>query len=127
MLAMGFLLIVLSTALYGSWMPILDGLIFAIAHIPYLLTNSSSSGEYQTGFGDIDGMVTNYAADMGKWVSSFLITTGILFPLSLCRSNILTTTATGLSIVGGICIYTTIVLFTTFFDGITTTDDPFYM
>lgn len=125
MLALGFLLIVLSTALYGSWMPVLDGLIFAIAHIPYLLTNSNNGSEYQTGFGDIDDMVTSNAEDAGKFISSFLFSSGIALPISLCRSNILTGTATWLSIMGGLCIYATIVIFTTFFDGFGVTDDAF--
>jgi hypothetical protein len=127
MLALGFLMIVLSTALYGSWMPILDGLLFSLAHIPYLLTNLGSSSEYQTGFDDISAFTGNNVADFGKWISSFLVTSGIALPVVLCRSKVLTTIGSGLSIVGGLCIYITIILFTTFFDGFATSDDPFSM
>lgn len=126
LLALGFLLVVLALALYGTWLPLLDGFLFAIAHLPHLATSFSNS-DYQTGFGDIDDMTTSSASDFGKWLSSFLVVSGILLPLSLCRSNILTSTGTFLTIVGGLCIYTTVVIFTTFFDGFSSNDDPFSM
>lgn len=128
MLALGFLLIVLATALYGSWLPILDGFFFAIAHLPYLLTNNLYTSDYQAGLGfgdDLDGFQSNSVADSGKFISSFIFTSGLALPITLCRSNVLTSTASFLSIVGGLCIYSTIVLFTSFFDGIGAQDDPF--
>lgn len=125
LLAIGFLLIVLPTALYGNWMPIMDGLIFAIAHIPYLLTNSGLESDYETGFGDIGDIPTNNAADFGKWLSSFMVFSGVALPVSLCRNNILSTFSSTLTIMGGLCIYSTIVIFTTFFDRVNAYDDPF--
>lgn len=126
MLALGFLLLVLSTALYGSWMPILDGFIFGIAHLPYLITNGVHS-EYETGFGDISETLSTNAGDFGKWFSSFLLMSGIALPITLARSHILTNVAALLSITGGLSIYTTIVIFTSFFDGFKNSDDPFSM
>lgn len=130
MLALGFLFVVLATALYGSWMPILDGFLFGFAHIPYLLTNASYN-DYDAGmnFGssDLDGSNRNSISDFGKFVSSFVLTSGFALPITLCRSNVLANTATVLSILGGSLIYSTIVLFTSFFDGIGSSDDPFSM
>lgn len=125
MLAVGFLLIVLPTALYGNWLPVVDGFIFAVAHVPYLFTHSGSALDYQTGFGDFDDIPTSNAADFGKWLTSFLVFCGIAFPVSLCRNNILPTVAGTLSVLGGVCIYATIVIFTSFFDSLNANDDPF--
>lgn len=122
MLALGFLLVVLSTALYGSWMPILDGFIFGVAHLPYLITNGAHA-EYETGFGDISDAMSSNVGDFGKWISSFLLMSGIALPVTLCRSHILTNVAAFLSIAGGLCIYITIVVFTTFFDGFKGNDE----
>ncbi|TID14987.1 hypothetical protein CANINC_004658 [Pichia inconspicua] len=124
MLALGFLLLVLSTALYGSWMPILDGFIFGIAHLPYLISNGVNT-EYETGLADVSGATYSAASDFGKWFSSFLLVSAVALPITLTRSHILTNVAASLSIAGGLCIYTTIVIFTSFFDGFKDSSDPF--
>lgn len=127
MLALGFLLVVLATALYGSWMPIIDGFIFAFAHIPYLLTNTTIGDDFQTGFADIDDTSRHSGADFGGWVSSFILTSGIALPIVLSRSQLLSSMASTLTVVGGLCIYVTILLFSSFFDGFSNTNDPFSM
>lgn len=125
MLALGFLLVVLATALYGSWFPILIGFIFGISHLPFLLTNNSSY-DYEAGFGAMDDSLPSEAADVGKFISSLLLTSGVAFPIALCHGHVLTNQASFLSITGGFLIYSTVVIFTTFFDGFSSSpDDPF--
>lgn len=47
---MGFLLVVLA-GIYGNWFPIIIGLIFAIAHLPIVITNAiSDNGDYEFNF-----------------------------------------------------------------------------
>ena len=127
MLAVGFLLVVLATALYSTWLPLLDALLFAIAHLPYLLSAGFSS-DYETGFGGFDDVVASSpAADAGKWISSFVLTSAVALPWTLCRSDVIPTVAALLCVAGGAFIYATIVIFTTFFDGFSAADDPFSM
>ncbi|GMM46659.1 Vps55 protein [Pichia kluyveri] len=126
LLALGFLLVALATALYSSWLPIFDALIFAVAHIPVLLTQSYDSSSLD--LDSFDGTFNDSpASDLGKWISSFLLTAAVVWPITLSRNAILSSTASTITIVGGILIHTTIVLFTTFFSTLTDNDDPFSM
>lgn len=125
LLAVGFLFIALPTALYGNWMPVIDGFIFGIAYLPYLFTHTGADLDYQTGLDDIDDISTSSASDFGKWITSFLVFSGIAFPIILSRNNLLPILACIFSILGGLFIYSTIVIFTTFFDKINSDDDPF--
>ncbi|ODV86155.1 hypothetical protein CANARDRAFT_27419 [[Candida] arabinofermentans NRRL YB-2248] len=122
-LALGFLLIVLAGAIYGNWFPILIAFVAGFAHVPILITSY-----YSDGFDDYlndSGSGSNDVADFGKFLSSFLLSTGIIFPIILSHCHVLTPVACGLTISGGMLIYATVVTFTTFFDGFGNEDDSF--
>ncbi|GME79456.1 unnamed protein product [[Candida] boidinii] len=122
-LAVGFLFIVLAGALYGNWLTILVGFIFGVAHVPMLITKYYN---YQfEDYLDDTGSAPTDVIDFGKFLSSFLVTTGVAFPTILDHCHVFTHTATVLTIIGGLLIYGTVVTFTTFFDGTSHEDDPF--
>ncbi|GMM28078.1 Vps55 protein [Martiniozyma asiatica (nom. inval.)] len=103
-LAFGFLLVVLAAALYGNWLPLLVGLLFGVAHLP-LLTSGASHELYD-----------EPQWPFGRFVSSFLLSSGILLPIILAHCHILAWTAALLSIVGGSFIWLTVVAFAAFFE-----------
>ncbi|KAG7807619.1 hypothetical protein KL921_004377 [Ogataea angusta] len=118
-LAVGFLLVVLAGALYGNWLPVLDAFVFAIAHIPILITRYYAS-EYDSYLDDAELGATGDVVDFGRFLSSFLLVTGIAFPVILYHCHILTHIATQFTIYGGLLIYGVVVTFTSYFDGVET-------
>ncbi|CDK29867.1 unnamed protein product [Kuraishia capsulata CBS 1993] len=110
-LAAGFLLIVLAGAIYGNWFPVVAVIIFGFAHLPILITQ-----HFENNYDDFMSEAAGYAIDLGRFLSSFLLTTGIAFPLILNHCHILTKVATVLTISGGLLVYGTVVTFASFFD-----------
>lgn len=100
-LSMGFLLVVLA-GIYGNWFPIIIGLIFAIAHLPIVITNAiSDNGDYEFNFDPETSSPGGALKEIGLFISGFFLMSGLSLPILLHHSHILTTTAMVLTIIGG--------------------------
>ncbi|ODV59520.1 Vps55 family protein [Ascoidea rubescens DSM 1968] len=111
-LAVGFLFIVLAGAIFGNWLPIIIGAIFALSHIPLIVCKSLNSNGY---IDDLSESST-YIIDFGRWLSSFLLISGFALSILLSHCHIITFSSMVLTIIGGLLIYGTVVYFTSFFD-----------
>ncbi|KAG7663358.1 uncharacterized protein J8A68_003106 [[Candida] subhashii] len=115
-LSMGFLLVILAT-IYGNWFPIIIGIIFLFAHLPIIITKSIvNSSDYEFNFDPNSNNQTNVVIEVGKFLSSFLIVSGIYLPILLHHSLILNQFAMILTIIGGCLIYGTVYTFSSYFD-----------
>ncbi len=114
-LSMGFLLVVLA-GIYGNWFPIIIGLVFALAHIPVVVSNVvSDSGDYDFNFDPSTATLNNAIRETGLFVLALLLVSGFALPVLLHHSHILTTTAMVLTIIGGVLIYGTVYTFSLYF------------
>ncbi|KAH9180693.1 vacuolar protein sorting 55 [Lactarius sanguifluus] len=75
-LAVGFLMIILSCALWSNWLPLL------VAPI-----------------------------DLGRFITAFIVVTGFSLPLVLAHSEIITSGASVMSLIGGGLVYGTILAY----------------
>lgn len=116
-LSMGFLLVVLA-GIYGNWFPIVNGLIFAVAYLPVIVTRAAFNlSDYDFNFDPHTTSQTLAIKELGKWLTAFLLVTGFFLPILLHHSHILTKTALILTLIGGVLIYGTVYLFSLAFDG----------
>jgi len=108
-LAIGFLLVILSSALYKKYYTLLVVLTFIIAPIPnWLCGRAATNDEFMEGAGT--GIV-----DLGRFLTGFFVVMGIALPAVFAHCEIITTAAMMMSIIGGLLIYGTIITFTMFF------------
>lgn len=115
-LLMGFLLVVLA-GVYLNWFPIVDGLIFAVAHLPIpLLKAATGWGDYDFNFDPAAATHGNAVVELGRFVLAFLVVTGLYLPVVLYHLNTLTKTGMVLTVVGGLLIYGTVFTFTLYFE-----------
>lgn len=115
-LSMGFLLVVLA-GIYGNWFPIINGIIFAIAHLPAAITKAvSSSLDYDFNFDPASSSHGDVIKEIGQFLLAFLLVSGFYLPILLHHSLILTKTAMVLTIIGGSLIYGTVYTFSLYFD-----------
>ncbi|CAG8500361.1 10956_t:CDS:2 [Diversispora eburnea] len=103
-LAVGFLLVILSGALYGNW------LIVLVAPLPNWVTSRCAGGyDYYS-----DGQ-NNGCKDFGQFITAIFIVTGVCLPLVLAHCEVITYAAMVMSIAGGLLVYATIIAYSTFF------------
>lgn len=115
-LALGFLLVVLA-GIQGNWFPIIDGIVFAAAHLPAAITKAvATSSDYDFSFDPASGSSANVAVEAGQFISAFLVVTGLYLPVMLHHLHILSKTAMILTIIGGVLIYGTVYTFSSYFD-----------
>ncbi|KAI0703610.1 vacuolar protein sorting 55 protein [Cytidiella melzeri] len=108
-LAVGFLLIILSCALWGNWLPILVALIFVLAPLPNWLFSHCGGDDFAA---DYEG---SGPVDMGRFITSTVVVTGFALPLVLAHSEIIRPGACAMSIVGGSLVYGTILAYSAAF------------
>ncbi|KAK0739217.1 vacuolar protein sorting 55 [Apiosordaria backusii] len=108
-LALGFLLVILSCALYSKYHPLLVVATYVLAPVPNWICSHCANPD--------DFVESSGAAilDLGRFCTGFLVVMGIALPVVLAHSGIITTAAAVMSVVGGLLIYGTIVSFATFF------------
>lgn len=122
-LSMGFLLVILA-AIYGNWFPIIDGLIFAVAYLPALITRAAfDNSDYDFNFDPQTTSQTLAIQEAGKFLTGFLVLTGFSLPILLHHSLILTKAALVLTIIGGGLIFGTVYTFSKAFDQEEDNDD----
>lgn len=122
-LSMGFLLVVLA-GIYGNWFPIVDGIIFAIAYLPIIVTRTAFDlSDYDFNFDPSTTSRTLLVKEFGMFLSAALLVTGVYLPIILHHSLILTKTAVVLTLFGGSLIYGTVYTFSRAFDSAEETED----
>ena len=101
---------VILAGIYGNWFPIVIGLIFSVAYLPVAITRRFNS------FDPFSAPSTNVLAELGQFLTAFLLVSGLYLPIVLHHSYILTTTAAALTIIGGVLIFGTVYTFSHYFD-----------
>ncbi|KAG2234504.1 hypothetical protein INT48_004883 [Thamnidium elegans] len=99
----GFLLVILSCALFSNWWPLL------VAPLPNALCGRCA-GE--------DDLMSDYnggALDAGHFITGMFIVTGFCLPFVLAHAEVITVPAMIMSIAGGVLVYGTIIAYTHFF------------
>ncbi|KAF8654230.1 hypothetical protein AX16_003753 [Volvariella volvacea WC 439] len=109
-LAVGFLLIILSCALWSNWLPLLVALIFVLAPIPNALFSHCGSDDFGAGMPEGSGPI-----DLGRFITSIVVVTGFALPIVLAHSEVIHHNAAAMSIVGGGLVYGTILAYAAVF------------
>ncbi|KAK3844205.1 MAG: vacuolar protein sorting 55-domain-containing protein [Linnemannia gamsii] len=108
-LALGFLLVIMSCALYGNWWPLFVVATYVLAPLP-----NAVFGRYA----GRDDMMSDYQggiADAGYFLTGLMIITGFCLPIVLAHAGVITVPAMIMSISGGLLIYGTIISYSRFF------------
>ncbi|KAL2119177.1 hypothetical protein VTJ04DRAFT_6137 [Mycothermus thermophilus] len=108
-LALGFLLVILSCALWHSYYPLLVVATYVLAPIPNWICGHCANPD---DFVESSGTAV---LDLGRFCTGFLVVMGIALPVVLAHSNIISIPAMIMSVAGGLLIYGTIIMFTMFF------------
>ena len=115
-LAVGFLMIILSCALWSNWLPLIVGsfiifslslqphpircvgiaLTFVIAPLPNALFSHCGAEDFSTEVGEGSGPI-----DLGRFITAFIVVTGFSLPLVLAHSEIIKPGASIMSLIGG--------------------------
>ncbi|OAQ65078.1 vacuolar protein sorting 55 superfamily [Pochonia chlamydosporia 170] len=108
-LAVGFLLVILSCALYQSYFPLLVVATYVIAPVPNWICSRCANPD--------DFVESSGAAvlDLGRFFTGFLVVMGMALPIVLAHSDLIRIEAMIMSVVGGLLIYGTIISFSMFF------------
>ncbi|KXX78448.1 Vacuolar protein sorting-associated protein 55 [Madurella mycetomatis] len=108
-LAVGFLLVILSCTLWQAYYPLLVVATYVLAPVPNWICSHCANPD--------DFVESSGAAvlDLGRFCTGFLVVMGIVLPVVLAHSNLITIPAMVMSIIGGLLIYGTIISFTMFF------------
>lgn len=108
-LAIGFLLVILSCALWKVYYPLLVVATYVLAPIPnWICSRCANPDDFVESSG-------NAILDLGRFCTGFLVVMGIALPAVLAHSHLIETGAMVMCIIGGLLIYSTIVSFGLFF------------
>lgn len=120
-LASGFLLILLSCALYSNYKPLWVIAIFLSAPLPNILANAienSRDNNFLT-FNDYGTSNEGNASplqEFARFTTGVLIISGIALPWSLYHCNLIGLESFILSVTGGLIVYSDIIIFIWFFN-----------
>ncbi|PSN68173.1 vacuolar protein sorting 55 [Corynespora cassiicola Philippines] len=108
-LAIGFLLVILSAALFKNYLTLLVVATYVIAPLPnWICGRAANPDDFMESTGS--GVV-----DFGRFLTGFFVVMGIALPTLLWHSATIDGGAAAMSICGGLLIYATIISFTLFF------------
>lgn len=115
-LASGFLLILLSCALYNNWLPLWVIFIFLVAPLPNITSNSieNNRDDFLTFSNDHNNNPTPLQ-EFCQYLTGLLIVSGIALPLTLFHCNLIQFGSMIMSMIGGLIVYTDIIIFIWFF------------
>lgn len=108
-LALGFLLIVLSCALFNNWLPLIVVALFLIAPLPNAICGRYGGGD------DFMSENSNTVVDFGRFCTGFLVFSGLALPVVLGHNHLIGMAAMIMSLSGGLLVYLTIITFGAFF------------
>ncbi|KAK0626649.1 vacuolar protein sorting 55 [Immersiella caudata] len=108
-LAVGFLLVILSCALWHAYYPLLVVATYVMAPVPNWICSHCANPD--------DFVESSGAAvlDLGRFCTGFLVVMGLALPMILAHSGIIEVPAMIMSVIGGLLIYGTIISFAMFF------------
>jgi len=109
-LAVGFLMIILSCALWQNWLPLLVALTFVLAPLPNALFSHCGSDEFAASYGEGSGPL-----DLGRFITSIVVVSGFALPIILAHSEVIDPKACVMSIIGGGLVYGTILAYSAAF------------
>ncbi|KAJ1956969.1 Vacuolar protein sorting-associated protein 55 [Dispira parvispora] len=104
-LALGFLLAILSCALYGNWWPLVVVFTYCLAPVPNAIFGRVNSSD------PLADDSTGGAADVGRFITAIFIVSGFGLPLVLAHADIITHAAMVMSVCGGLLVYGTIIVY----------------
>ncbi|KAI5367636.1 hypothetical protein Slin15195_G027680 [Septoria linicola] len=108
-LAIGFLLVILSSALFESYLTLLVVATYVIAPLPNWICAKAQAHD------DFMDNGSNSIVELGRFLTGFLVVMGIALPIVLAHCDQIKIPAMIMSIVGGLLIYGTIISFGLFF------------
>ena len=109
-LACGFLLVILSCALFNNWLPLLVVATYLVAPLPNIVCGRiAQSGDY------LSEEPSGAAVDFGRFLTGVLCLTGLSLPIMLYHVGEITQAAMVMSILGGLLIYGSIIAYSSFF------------
>lgn len=108
-LAVGFLLVILSCALFKDYFPLLVVATYIIAPVPNWVCGRLSNPD---DFVESSGTAL---LDLGRFFTGFFVIMGIALPVVLAHAGLIQIEAMIMSIVGGLLIYGTVISFSMFF------------
>ncbi|GAA5853457.1 hypothetical protein JCM8547_002464 [Rhodosporidiobolus lusitaniae] len=108
-LAISFLLVILSCALWSNWLPLLTAVIFAFAPLPNFLCARCSGAD------DFSADYSSGPLDFGHFLTSCFLVSGVALPYVLAHAGVIATTAAWMSALGGAVGYGTIITYGHFF------------
>lgn len=108
-LAVGFLLVILSCALWKVYYPLLVVATYVLAPLPNWIASRCANPD------DFSDSPAAALLDVGRFFTGFLVVMGIALPIVLAHSSLISVGAMIMSVVGGLLIYGTIVSFGMFF------------
>ncbi|KAI1173668.1 vacuolar protein sorting 55 [Nemania sp. FL0916] len=106
-LAVGFLLVILSCALFKVYYPLLVVGTYVVAPLPNWICGRLANPDDFVESGSGGGAVL----DLGRFCTGFLVVMGIALPVLLAHSHLIEVPAMVMCIVGGLLIYGTIISF----------------
>ncbi|KAI9681773.1 MAG: Vacuolar protein sorting-associated protein 55 [Trizodia sp. TS-e1964] len=108
-LAIGFLLVILSSALWHNYLPLTVVATFLLAPLPNWICFRCSNPD---DFMDPSGSAV---VDFGRFCTGFLVVMGVALPTLMAHCGVIEYPAGVMAILGGLLIYGTIISFTMFF------------
>ncbi|KAI1262576.1 vacuolar protein sorting 55 [Xylariaceae sp. FL1019] len=108
-LAVGFLLVILSCALWKAYYPLLVVATYVLAPLPNFICSRISNPD------DFVESSGNAVLDLGRFCTGFLVVMGIALPVLLTHAGLMAVPAMIMCIAGGLLIYATIISFGMFF------------
>ncbi|KZF21387.1 vacuolar protein sorting 55 superfamily protein [Xylona heveae TC161] len=108
-LAIGFLLVILSSALWHNFLPLLVVATYLLAPLPNWICGRCSNPD------DFMESSSNAVIDIGRFCTGFFVVMGIALPVLFAHCGLIQVPAMIMSIVGGLLIYGTIISFGMFF------------
>ncbi|KAF8522282.1 vacuolar protein sorting 55 [Hysterangium stoloniferum] len=106
-LAVGFLLVILSCALWSNWLPLLVALTFVLAPLPNALFAHCGGDDFST-----DSLESSSSPiDLGRFITAIIVVTGFALPLVLAHAEVIHPAACVMSVIGGGLVYGTILLY----------------
>lgn len=124
-LASGFLLILLSCALYNNYLPLWVILMFLLAPLPNIIGGTIDNGRDNFLTFNNDTNASNSLQEFCKWITGLLIISGISMPLTFYHCKMIELGSMIMSIIGGVIVYGDIIVFIWFFSDDEDENDDF--
>lgn len=100
-LALGFLLVILSCALYANWLPLFVALTFVLAPVPNSICARCAGAD------DYSADYNSAYVDLGHWLTAGMVVMGLAMPITLAHAGIIADMAGIMSLAGGGLVYGT--------------------